>query len=313
MSPNVPASIKARLLNQARKTGEELELYLVRYACERFLYRLGASPLRDRYVLKGAALLALWVDDPYRATRDLDLLAFGASDAASIREVVETICGRECAEDGLTFDATSVEVTPIRAEDKYPGQRAVLWAYLGKARIRLQVDFGFGEGISPSAEDSEYPTMLAGLPAPRLRTYPQVVTLAEKLDAMVQLGRRNSRMKDFHDVWALSTEFAFDGRSLRHAIVDCFARRGTPWTPEAPEALGSAFYRDDDLQARWGAYLRAGAFRAPPPARFESIGERVRSFLGPVRESIVADEPFELEWRAGGPWRQSAGLGGEDE
>lgn len=47
MTANVPASVKARLLNQARQAGEELELHLVRYACERFLYRLGASPFRS--------------------------------------------------------------------------------------------------------------------------------------------------------------------------------------------------------------------------------------------------------------------------
>ena len=80
MSPNVPASIKARLLNKAKVKGEEFELFLVRYACERFLYRLGASLLRERCVLKGAGLLTLWMNDPYRATRDLDLLAFGSND-----------------------------------------------------------------------------------------------------------------------------------------------------------------------------------------------------------------------------------------
>lgn len=312
MTANVPASVKARLLNQARRRGEELELYLVRYACERFLYRLGASPLRDRYVLKGAALLALWVDDPYRATRDLDLLAFGASDPESLREVVETVCEVECPEDGLGFDLSSLEITPLREEDKYPGQRAVLRAHLGKARIRLQVDFGFGDRITPPAEVGDYPTMLAGLPAPRLRTYPTVVTLAEKLDAMVRLGRRNSRMKDFHDVWALSSELSFEGPALREAIVACFERRGTTWTPEAPEALRSAFYGDADLQARWRAYLRAGAFRNPPPAVFDAVGERVRSFLGPVRESIVAGEPFDADWTAGGPWRRRGLHGGKD-
>jgi predicted nucleotidyltransferase component of viral defense system len=312
MSANVPASVKARLLNQARQAGEELELYLVRYACERFLYRLGASPLRDRYVLKGAALLALWVDDPYRATRDLDFLAFGASDPESLREVVETLCEIECPEDGLGFDLSSLEITPLREEDKYPGQRAVFRALLGKARIRLQVDFGFGDQVVPPAEVRDYPTMLAGLPAPRLRTYPTVVTLAEKFDAMVQLGRRNSRMKDFHDVWALSSELPFEGPTLREAIVACFERRDTAWTAEVPDALGSAFYGDADLQARWSAYLRAGAFRDPPPAEFETIGERVRGFLGPVRANIVAGESFDMHWPARGPWKGPKVRGGED-
>lgn len=304
MTANIPASVKARLLQQAKRSGDELELYLVRYASERFLYRLGASGHRNRFVLKGAALLVLWVDDPYRATRDLNFLAFGANDPARIRKVVEDVCGVDCPEDGLRFDPTTIEVTPLRADDKYPGQRAEFRAFLGKARMRVQVDFAFGDSVRPQAAVCEYPTMLDGVPEPRLRSYPPVVALAEKLDAMVQLGRRNSRMKDFHDVWALSGELSLDGAALREAIVACCERRGRDIVGKMPEALGSGFYGDDDLQMRWSAYLRAGAFRQPPPAAFETIGERVRGFFGPVRDSIAAEEPFELVWAAGGPWQR---------
>ncbi|MDP2958177.1 MAG: nucleotidyl transferase AbiEii/AbiGii toxin family protein [Longimicrobiales bacterium] len=173
MSPDVPASVKARLLNEAKRQGEGFELFLVRYACERFLYRL----------------------------------------------------------------------------------------------------------------------------------------VAEKFEAMVQLGRRNSRMKDFHDIWALSQTFPFDGNSLREAISRCFARRGTAWTPEAPDALTSVFYADADVGRRWEAYCRKGQFRASPPRTMREVGDRLRAFLGPVRESIVAGSVFEQRWPAGGPW--DAGVEGE--
>jgi hypothetical protein len=300
---DVTASIKARLLNRARQEDGEFELFLVRYACERFLYRLGASSLRENCILKGAGLLTVWMDDPYRATRDVDLLAFGASDEASIREIVKTVCAVPCPEDGLVFDLESPSILPIRAEEEYQGQRAVLRAWLGKARIRVQVDFGFGDAIVPPAEETDYPTLLEGLPAPRLRAYPRVVTVAEKFQAMVDLGRRNSRMKDFHDIWALSSEFQFDGVALREAVTACFERRRTAWTAETPDVLSAAFYTDPDLAARWAAYLRAGAFRTSPPDNFKAVGERVHEFLGPVRKSIVAGEGFKRTWSPGGPWQ----------
>lgn len=44
MSSDPAASIRARLLNQARASGEEFERVLTRFAAERLLYRLGASP-----------------------------------------------------------------------------------------------------------------------------------------------------------------------------------------------------------------------------------------------------------------------------
>ena len=63
MSPDVSASIRARLLNRARSVGIEFQLYLVRYACERLLYRLGQSEVRNKLILKGGTLLALWMPD----------------------------------------------------------------------------------------------------------------------------------------------------------------------------------------------------------------------------------------------------------
>ncbi len=251
MTRNIAASIKARLLAGARERGEEFELFLVRFACERFLYRLGESELRDQCTLKGAGLLTLWMDDPYRSTRDLDFLASGPGDEASIRRSVERICRVSCVEDGLTFDLNSMTVLPIRTVQKYPGKRATLNAYLGKARIRLQLDFGFGDAMVPAPEDSEFPTLIDGLPIPRVRTYPRVVAVAEKFEAMVNLGRRNSRMKDFHDTLALSESFPFDGAALRDAVTGCFKRRSAAWTAEVPDALTPGFYADPDLQSRW--------------------------------------------------------------
>jgi hypothetical protein len=74
---NVAASARQRLLNLSRKTGEDLQLLLTRYAVERLLYRLGESPHADRFVLKGALLFALWTGEIHRPTRDVDLLGFG--------------------------------------------------------------------------------------------------------------------------------------------------------------------------------------------------------------------------------------------
>jgi hypothetical protein len=43
MSPDIPASIHGRLLDLAKRNGEEFERTLTRYAAERLLYRLGAT------------------------------------------------------------------------------------------------------------------------------------------------------------------------------------------------------------------------------------------------------------------------------
>lgn len=305
MSPDTVASVRARLLNQARASGEEFERTLARFAAERLLFRLGASAARNRCILKGASLLAIWLPDPYRATRDVDVLLSGQADDAAIRSMLEEICAIPCPEDALRFDLSELIVETIRAEEEYSGKRARFRAFLGNARIAVQLDLGVGDALPAQPEEILYPTLLDTLPRPRLRAYRREATVAEKFEAMVKLDTRNSRMKDFHDLWALAETFAFDGRSLQHAVSACFERRGTPWTGELPRVLTPAFYQIPALATRWRNYLAAGAVLVPPPAQFDVIGERIIQFMGPVRRSILADELFERTWTHGGPWNSA--------
>ena len=303
MSSDVAASIRARLLTEAKRRGEEFELTLTRFAAERLLFRLGGSAARERCLLKGASLLAVWLPDPYRATRDVDLLASGVTDDEAIRRLVAGICVVECPEDGVQFDLAKLVVETIRPDEEYSGKRARFRAFLGKARISMQLDIGVGDAVITEPEEITYPTMLPALPAPSLRAYPRELTVAEKFEAMVKLDTRNSRMKDFHDVWALAGAFAFDGTSLQRAVAACFERRGTRWTAETPRPLTPAFYRMPELDTRWRHYLGAGAVLIPPPAQFGQIGERIIQFLGPVRAGVVAEESIAGSWAPGGPWR----------
>ncbi len=305
MTLNVAVSIRERLLNKAKSVGAEFELFLVRYACERFLYRLGESSVRERCILKGANLLALWMEAPFRATRDIDLLTYGESDERAVREVMATICNVPCPEDGMIFDVQALQVSPIKDNQRYDGQRAKLLAFLGRARISLQVDFGFGDVVVPGPIEAQMHTLIGGVPAPVLHTYPRVSTIAEKFEAMVQLGTRNSRMKDFYDIWALSETFAFDGAELQEAVARCFERRGTDLLSEMPEILTPGFYSEPQMQGYWMAYRNQGSLLALPPVAFEAVGERILAFLGPARASILTGEQFRFLWSAGGPWRRS--------
>ena len=209
---DVGASVRARLLQLAKKQGEDFQLVLTRYANERLLYRLAQSSHASSFVLKGAALFMLWTDKPHRATRDVDLLGFGDPSSDRIRAVMTDLIPLEVDDDdGLTFDQRTLEVEPIRVDQEYGGIRAVVIAVLAGARARLQVDVGFGDVVTPGVLEIVFPTLL-DLPAPRLRAYTRETVVAEKLEAIVQLGLANSRMKDFYDLIILSRMFEFQGR-----------------------------------------------------------------------------------------------------
>jgi hypothetical protein len=61
LAKNPSASVHQHLLNLARTRGEDFNRLLVTYGNERLRYRLGRSPFAGRFVLKGAALFAVWM------------------------------------------------------------------------------------------------------------------------------------------------------------------------------------------------------------------------------------------------------------
>ena len=110
---NVAASVHARLLTRSRESGENFQFLLQRYAAERFLYRLGRSVHREKFVLKGAMLFALWGGSIYRATRDLDFTGYGSSETNVILSAMREVCMVAVEDDGLVFD---VNVKTMSAE-----------------------------------------------------------------------------------------------------------------------------------------------------------------------------------------------------
>ena len=187
------ASVRARLLNLAKASGQSFDLVLTRFALERLLFRLSQSRYADRFVLKGAMLLMSWLAEPHRGTRDLDLLGFGEPSADATLTTFREILAQD-AGDGVVFDADALRVDRIREALEYGGLRLRTTASISGARINLMIDIGFGDALEPGAELIDYPVML-DLPAPRLRAYARETVIAEKFQAMVALGRANSRMK----------------------------------------------------------------------------------------------------------------------
>lgn len=250
---NVAASVRARLQNLSRETRQSFDLILTRYTLERLLYRLSTSVYAERFVLKGAMLLTSWFEDPHRATRDLDLLGFGdpSQDAmlAAFREILAVV-----VDDGVEFDLHALRVNQIREELEYGGLRLRTTASISGARIAVIVDVGFGDALEPGVEVIDYPSLL-DFPRPRLRAYARETVIAEKFQAMVALGRANSRMKDFYDVWLLSQSFPFDDARLARAIAATFKRRGSAIPVKLPDALTSAFAEDTQKQLQWRAFV----------------------------------------------------------
>lgn len=228
---------------------------MTRYGLERLLYRLSVSPHADRFLLKGALLFSLWYDQPHRPTRDADLLAFGPDDIDAMVATFGELCAIH-VDDGIAFDAWSVQGSAIRKRTGYGGLRIDVRARLDGARIALQVDIGFGDAVTPGPETVRYPVLLDDLPAPELRAYPKYTVVAEKLHAICLLGMANTRLKDYFDLDVLLGDGALLPSGLRRAIGATFARRGMAVPDDWPTGLSDTFSGDPAKQAQWNAFLR---------------------------------------------------------
>lgn len=290
---NVAASVRQRLMNLAKARGVAFNRVLVQYGIERVLYRLAESKHSDKFILKGAMLFVIWQGVQHRETRDLDLLGFGENSIEALTRVFEEVCAKSVVDDGLTFE--SVTAQPITALQEYGGVSVKINARLEAARIVINVDVGFGDQVTPRPDLVDFPALL-DFPAPRIRAYPVETVVAEKFHALVALGERNTRMKDFFDLHYLSATFDFEGGRFLRAIERTFERRNTPLPSTLPVALTESFALANE--GMWSAFLRRS--EQEKRIQFVTVIETLRGFLEPIFQSANLRASH---WVKGGPWR----------
>jgi hypothetical protein len=193
-----------------------------------------------------------------------------------IRQIITTAV----EDDGILFAADSVKAEEIRENQEYGGIRATFRATLDKAVIPLQVDVGFGDAITPAAEERVYPVLI-DMAAPRLRMYPVETVVAEKLEAAVKLGMINSRMKDFYDLLVIFRQYPYDSGILIRAVAVTFARRGTPLPRAVPPELSDEFGNDPVANRLWREFLVRMQL-ANEPTDFSAVIRTVRERLWPA-------------------------------
>ena len=256
MTKNIGRSIKTRLLNLAKEEKQEYMKVLVRYLHERLLFRISASPYKSNFLLKGSSLLFALDGFKARPTIDIDLLGECISnERESLKETFEKICNIECEDDGVTYDATSLELEPIAVEKKYPGTCVKVVAHLDTIVQQISVDIGFGDVVTPYPLSLDYPLLLPNVPAVELYAYSLETLIAEKFHAMVDRDESNSRMKDFFDVYQLFANHIIDRELLSEAIGCTFKNRNTPYRANRM-LFSDKFATDTTRNALWKAFLK---------------------------------------------------------
>jgi hypothetical protein len=214
-----------------------------------------------------------------------------------MRDILATVV----EDDGLEFDASTIEVAGIREGDRYGGLRVTLLARLACARVPLQIDVGFGDVVAPTVDIVHVPSALATVPAAHVLSYPTETIVAEKVQAMVEIGLVNSRMKDFFDVAIAANRLTFDGPTLTSALLATFSRRQTAIPEGVPPALTDTFAQDRRTQANWTSFVTRSGLENP--GTLAQALETIRGFVLAPLAAAHSGASFDQQWAPGGPWR----------
>jgi len=295
---NTAHSVRQRLMNRAKSEKRPFSELLQYFTMERFLYRLSESPHADRFILKGAMMLKTWGSPEIRPTMDIDMLGRTSNEEAALAEQIRDILSVEVEPDGLIFDPTSIQTERITEDTDYKGIRIQFLGKLDPAKIRIQIDIGFGDIVYPKPERSELPVML-DFPTPRLLCYSRESAIAEKFETMLKLRELNSRMKDFYDIWLLSRQFSFEGKVLAEAIRLTLEKRGTG-IPDTIPSFSEEFAQIKQVQ--WEAFLKK-VKQDNVPENFSEVATQVKNFLFPISFALTSNSIAPVEWAPPGPWK----------
>ena len=288
------ASIKSRLKNIAIKENSTMQNELVTYALERTIYRRSISKYSDNFTLKGGIFLYALFNRQYpRATMDIDFLANKiANDSEFMKEVFTEIFLIQC-DDALFFDLSSLKVENITEFKEYHGVNVSILALLEKTKIPVSIDIGFGDIVYPDRIKMDFPVLL-DMEIPSVNAYSIYSAIAEKFEAIVSLGRYNSRYKDFYDIYAISQKHTLNGSDLYNALVETFNHRNTSFNNIV--AFSDDFINDPSLDKKWKSFKKKK--QVNQDIDFKTVITHNMKLLLPVVDAILNEQTFKRKWNA---------------
>lgn len=281
---NYGKSIRTKLLNVAKKENIFYQTILTRYFQERLLYRMSQSRYRNNFYLKGGALMYAYERFAARPTLDIDFLGNNISnEGTSIIAAFKEICSVPFEEDGVIFDVEHITAQNITEFKDYHGIRLSIPVKMDSIAQVLTMDIGFGDVVTPSPVNLDFPILLEHLPCANILAYSLETVIAEKMHAIIDLADQSSRMKDYYDLHRILKEEKYDSEVLQEAIIRTFENRHTPYDEN------TMFFRKDfginqQMEVRWKAFMRK--ITKATDLSFSEVVAFIQETLRPYWENI---------------------------
>ena len=273
--------IKYKELKQKSKALErkyQLNHYelLQRFMFERILERISVSKYQENFILKGGLLLSALFGINNRTTRDMDTTIKGLDiSKEQMVKVLNEILNIDL-KDGVKFEL--VDVTDIREEDEYGGNKYHLIGKLENLKINLDIDISTGDKIVPKELKYSYPSLFENIKI-LIYTYNVETIISEKIETILRRGQYNSRMKDYYDIHMFLSKFKdnIDIKNLKLSIKNTFDRRESLDYLKDYEQILDAISSYDRIVRLWKGYAKKNKYAND--IKFEEIIKEIKEFI----------------------------------
>lgn len=273
--------IKYKELKQKSKELEkkyQLNHYelLQRFMFERILERISVSKYQENFILKGGLLLSALFGINNRTTRDMDTTIKGLDiSKEQMVKVLSEILNIDL-KDGVKFEL--VDVTDIREEDEYGGNKYHLIGKLENLKINLDIDISTGDKVIPKELKYSYPSLFENKKI-LIYTYNAETIISEKIETILRRGQYNSRMKDYYDVHIFLSKFKdnIDIKNLKLSIKNTFDKRESLDYLKDYEQILDSISSYDRIISLWNGYAKKNKYAND--IKFEEIIKELKEFI----------------------------------
>ena len=237
----------------ANKSGlTQLELYQ-RFMFERILERISISKYNSNFILKGGLLLSAMIGIQSRSTRDMDISIKGIDvSKEKMLSVLNEILSIDI-NDKVKFKV--VNVTDIREDDEYGGNKYHLVGKLENLKVALEIDISTGDEITPRELNYEYYSLFENKKI-YIESYNIESILAEKIETILRRGKYNARMKDYYDIYFFLSKLKFEINVdiFKQALENTIMQRGSSEFLKDYHKILEELLTNDRIHKNWNSY-----------------------------------------------------------
>lgn len=167
--------------------------------------------------------------------------------------MVQKICAIDIG-DEITFSYKSIEEE--RPNDRYGGFCVKLTAEYGSITATMSIDMTTGDIITPMPVEYNFGKMFEPDKSIKLWAYNLETVLAEKMETILCRNVLNTRIRDFYDVYILSTTKSIDYQIFSDALEATAIHRGSWDNIKNTNPIIAKIAINANLKTLWSQYCK---------------------------------------------------------